>query len=339
MNEMIPTVSVIMPVYNGAEFLAESIESILNQTFTDLEFIIINDGSTDNTEEIICTYTDPRIRYIRNEQNLQLIRTLNKGLNLARGKYMARMDADDIAQTDRLEKQVAFMEQNQDIGICGSWFESFGSSNNPVRYPEDDFSIRYTALFQCPFCHPTVVIRSSLIRQNDLKYDLNYPHAEDYEFWLRASRLTRLANLPHHLLRYRQHEMSISKIESETQNAHSVAIRRLFFNEAGLAVADVELDLFRMMNYQYNQFTLDQIERIGFLLCDLIEACKVSGYLEHSRLTELLSEKWYHLCTNHSHLGKGVRNLFWNINLLSKRYFGTSTAMKFFIKTAFSHTS
>ena len=107
-----PLVSVLMAVYNGEKYLLEAIESILNQTYTNFEFLIINDGSTDSTEEIILSYSDQRIRYIKNEQNLKLIASLNKGLDLAKGKYIARMDADDISLPDRLEKQVNFLERN-----------------------------------------------------------------------------------------------------------------------------------------------------------------------------------------------------------------------------------
>ena len=120
------TVTVLMPVYNGEMYLREAIDSILHQTFTDFEFLIINDGSTDNSETIILSYDDSRIRYEKNDSNLKLIATLNKGIELAKGKYIVRMDADDISIPDRIEKQVAFLEKNPDVGICGSWFTAFG---------------------------------------------------------------------------------------------------------------------------------------------------------------------------------------------------------------------
>lgn len=329
-----PTVSVLMPVYNAGSFLQSAIDSILFQSFNDFEFIIINDGSSDESEMIIQSYDDPRIRYIKNESNLRLIRTLNKGLAMATGEFIARMDADDIAEPDRLEKQISFMKDNPNIGVCGSWFQSFGLAENPVKYPTDDFSIRYTSLYQCPFCHPTVILRTNVIRKNQLEYSMDFPHAEDYEFWLRTSRVTQMANVPHYLLKYRQHESSISKVESQTQDSHSLRIRRMFFLEAGLSVTDEELDLFRNLNYQYNQFDIPNLERIGMLLCDIIEACRLSGYLESGRLTELLSDKWYHLCTNHSRYGNVVWKLFWSIPLLSSKFKGSPDSVRFLAKVA-----
>src|ERR1017187_7276972 len=121
-----PYITVLMPVYNAAPFLREAIDSILNQTFKNFELLIINDGSTDNCEEIILTYKDPRIRYIKNETNIKLISTLNKGIKLSKGKYIVRMDADDISFPDRIEKQVNYMETNPAIALCGTWFSSFG---------------------------------------------------------------------------------------------------------------------------------------------------------------------------------------------------------------------
>ena len=115
-----PLISVILPAYNAERFLEEAIDSILAQTYKNFELIVLNDGSTDRTEEIILSYNDPRIRYIKNESNLKLIKTLNKGIALARGKYIARMDADDISLPTRFEKEIEFMEIHPDIGVCSS---------------------------------------------------------------------------------------------------------------------------------------------------------------------------------------------------------------------------
>jgi len=118
-----PQLTVLMPVYNGGPFLRSAIESILNQDFSDFDFLIIDDGSTDGSHEIAASYADPRIRLESNGRNLGLIATLNRGLDLARGTYVARMDADDIAFPDRLSKQLTFMEAHPEIGLCGTWYE------------------------------------------------------------------------------------------------------------------------------------------------------------------------------------------------------------------------
>ena len=128
MIESSPIVTVLMPVYNAEKYLAEAINSILNQTFTNYELLIINDGSTDKSEEIILKYSDKRIRYIKNDKNIRLVATLNKGIELAKGKYIARMDADDISVPTRLEKQITLLENNEDIGVCGSFLYVFGEN-------------------------------------------------------------------------------------------------------------------------------------------------------------------------------------------------------------------
>jgi len=314
-----PIVTVLMPVYNAEKYLAEAIESVLGQTFKDFEFLIINDGSTDTSADIINGYSDDRIRYVDNGENMALISTLNKGIALAKGKYIARMDADDICEPHRLETQLSFMEANPGFGVCGSWFQSIGRPGNSIaEYPTTDFLIRYTALYQCPFCHPTVVLRTSVLKEHNLLYSKDYPHAEDYEFWLQLSRVTKMANIPESLLKYRQHDSNISKTQSATQINFSKKIRGLYFKEAGIVVKDEELDLFRRLNYQDASFTLEEIKIIGLLLKALIAGTNTSGYLPLNSLLALLEEKWLHLCLNHCRYGSAIWQIYKNHTLSNK---------------------
>ena len=157
-----PRISVLMPAYNSEQYVAESIESILNQTFTDFEFIIINDGSTDNTAKIIDEYAkrDERIKFVNNSKNKGLIGVLNEGLNLARGEYIARMDSDDISLPTRFERQIAYMELHPKCGVLGTWFQMFGNASNIVRHPK---RINLLNLLRDQHVgHPTVMIRKSV---------------------------------------------------------------------------------------------------------------------------------------------------------------------------------
>jgi len=205
MNEHKPFVTVLMPVFNGEKYLNEAIESILNQTYTNFEFLIINDGSTDSTEDIILSYTDSRIRYIKNETNIQLIASLNKGIQLSNGKYIARMDADDMSLPHRLEKQVQFMEANTEVGICGSWVQKFGQRNEIVRYPETHDEISVSLLFYSSISHPASIWRTELFRKYSLIFKSDYLYAEDYKLWADAFRIMRLYNIQEILLKYRLH--------------------------------------------------------------------------------------------------------------------------------------
>ncbi|MFN5442865.1 MAG: glycosyltransferase family 2 protein, partial [Crocinitomicaceae bacterium] len=170
-----PDVSVVMPVYNGEQYLKEAIESILSQTYVNFEFIIINDGSEDNSEEIILSYNDPRIVYIKNLENLKLIKTLNIGFSKAKGKYIARMDADDISLPRRLEKQVDYLERNPDIGVLGTGVFLKGEKEiSKLLYHTDDKSLRFALAFYCPFIHPSVVLRKAVLDHLPIIFDGNY---------------------------------------------------------------------------------------------------------------------------------------------------------------------
>lgn len=206
-----------MPVYNGEKYLHEALDSILGQTYTDFELIIINDGSSDKTEKIILEYTkrDARIKYIQNEVNLGLVPTLNKGLGIARGDYIARMDADDICHPERLQKQIDFMKKNPNIMICGTSYKSIGAKNNTHILPEKHEEIKVGQLFGPCICHPSVFIRSSFLKKADLRYYPDTFPAEDYKLWVLAAKVGQLHNLQEVLLYYREHAAQIS-----TENKH-----------------------------------------------------------------------------------------------------------------------
>lgn len=204
-------VTVLMPVYNAEQYLREAIESILGQTHRDFEFLIIDDGSTDQSGAIINSYYDPRIRAVPNGNNFGLIYTLNRGLDLAQGELIARMDADDISQPERLARQVAFLNNHVNVGVCGSWIEWFMGRELIDQFPVNDREIKQNLPYRCPFAHPAVMLRAAVLRRYRLRYDPCYPHAEDYELWTRLASLTDFANLPEVLLKYRIHPGQICR--------------------------------------------------------------------------------------------------------------------------------
>lgn len=197
-----------MAVYNGEKYLEKSIESILKQTFSDFEFIIIDDCSTDRSAEIIKSYLDPRIVYQRNDANLGLAGALNRGLDLARGEFIARMDADDISRPDRLEKQYHFLKKHPAVGLCGTWIKII-SSGQIWKTPPDRL-IAPSLLFNTPFFHPTMMFRLDIFRQNKLAYDETCRKSQDYELWLRAIKHLAPANLKEPLVDYRVTDEQIS---------------------------------------------------------------------------------------------------------------------------------
>lgn len=212
-NFTTPLVSVIMPVYNGERFLREAIDSILNQTYYNFELIIINDGSIDRSEETILSYTDSRIRYLVNEKNSGICVTLNKGLDVAKGKYVARLDCDDIAMPERFAKQVVFLEQHPEIGVLGSDIVTFGEGQNDryFDFVHDKEGCKAGLVFASCFAHPAVMLRTSVIREHNLHYDDAYRGLEDFELWYRISHYTDLTNLPEALTRYRKHPAQVTQ--------------------------------------------------------------------------------------------------------------------------------
>lgn len=220
-----PAVSVLMPVYNGDRYLGEAIESILNQSFTDFEYIIVEDGSSDNTPSILKDYAaqDSRIVLINNEQNLGLPKSLNKGLSYARGRYVARMDADDISLPERLKTQIEFMEKHPNIGALGTAVRRIDSEGRPIKtmvLPTHHGVILWRLCFGTPFVHPTMLIRRELLTKVN-GYDVDFANAQDRELWQRLSAASRLANLPDVHLLYRDHLEGVSKKHAERRRHFS----------------------------------------------------------------------------------------------------------------------
>lgn len=313
----LPLVTVLMPVYNAEEFVGTALQSILNQTYENFELLVIDDGSTDRSAEIIKALGDSRIRYIKNDINLKLITTLNKGIKLANGKYIARLDADDIAEKTRLQEQVEFMEANPTVGLSGTWYTAFGSKNSTVKNPTSNQDIRYMMLYQCAIIHPSTIFRTLVIRDNNLFYNMDYPHAEDYELWCRFAEVSDLANIPSVLLRYRLHESNISKLENSTQVANTLRIKTELFEKVGVKVSNSDLLLFERLNHHVVNFTTPELIQLGQLISSLILANSNSKYVSPNYLTPLLKHKWYETCTNHSYLGWKSWQTYWGQSDLS----------------------
>ncbi|WP_417427759.1 glycosyltransferase family 2 protein [Halpernia sp.] len=288
----IPAISVVMPVYNGEKFLAEAIESILNQTFRDFELLLINDGSTDKTEDIILFYKDSRIIYIKNEQNLGLIKTLNKGLDLSHGEFIARMDQDDISNPTRFEKQIKVFENNPKIGVCGTWFTLFGDNREKriINHPESSEDIKISLLGYCVIGHPTVMFRREII--GNLRYDNGYKAAEDFEYWTRLSRITDFYNIPESLLNYRFHQTNISLLDNELQllNSKKIIGNQLYY--LGFEVDENIIRLCKILfsNQLFNLSTIDLMKVIIFAK-EIVEKNRYKEFYNQKKLEDFISKK------------------------------------------------
>lgn len=206
-----------MPVYNSQNYISQSIESILNQTYRNFELIIVNDGSTDDSVNIIKKYKDPRIVLVDRKINKGLVFSLNEGISLTKGNFIARMDSDDISTNDRFELQLDFLKKNPDIDVCGSFCQCIGLSKKILTYGLSPEEVKNNMMLYCDLAHPTVMMRRSVIYKYNL-YNQLYLYAEDYELWCRLLRKEiQIANIPKILLFYRVSNVHISYIHSRKQ--------------------------------------------------------------------------------------------------------------------------
>lgn len=212
-----PLVSILLPVYNGAPYLEDAIQSILSQTYSNFECIIIDDGSTDESSSIIEKIRDPRIR-VYNQANQGLAATLNRAIELAKGEYLARQDQDDISLPERFEKQIAFLESHPDYGMVGTWASIWEGNKETERkhmHPTETLILKFELLFNNPFVHSSMMIRRSVFKKVGLySTDKSRQPPEDYELWSRIAREYKIANIPELLHIYREAPQSMSRVGS-----------------------------------------------------------------------------------------------------------------------------
>jgi glycosyltransferase involved in cell wall biosynthesis len=299
----LPYISVIMPVFNADKYLKDAIESILNQTYKNFEFLIINDGSTDRSGDIIKSYSDPRIVYIINEQNRGFTYSLNLGLNLAKGEFLARMDADDISDPTRFEKQASILDKNPEIGVCGAFAKFFGIINVKVPLPTTDKAIKTRMLFGNPIIHSSVMMRSALVKEHNIQYDVNNYLTEDYELWMRLGKITKLYNLKEYLIKYRVHDTSVSRTKEELQqcNANKVSIQALEFY-LNIIPTETEIDLHKTLlnrtsKQQYDDKLLTAWAR------KLVSQNKILETLDMLELKKSITDNWFSYLYHHKNNG------------------------------------
>lgn len=291
-----PRVTVLMPVYNSERYLRKSIESILGQTFTDFEFLIINDGSTDNSARIIQSYSDPRICFVNNDTNLGVTVTLNKGLVNAQGEYVARMDADDISRPERLALQVDFMDANLQVGVCGSWVQYFPSSGI-WKLPRESEEIRCWLFHTVGVAHPSVMMRRQLFAECGLLYDPRYRYAQDYELWSRAIRSMDFANIQKVLLDYRVSPEQICATRGTEQLMAVAPLRLQRVRELGIDPTPDQQQLHEIIMNGVVPTELLQLDRAEQWLMQLESANRETGMYPAHYFSRRLLDIWFSICT------------------------------------------
>lgn len=285
-------ISVIMPAYNAEKYIGEAIESILNQSFTDFEFIIVNDGSTDNTKDIILSYSDPRVVYLENEKNSGIVVTLNKGIDNATGEYIARMDSDDISLPTRFEKQIDFMENHPEIGVLGTAIKTFGEDiqGQIINFNTAPNRLKADLLFSTNIAHPSVMLRKSVIDEYNIRYDLEYAGVEDFLMWWNLSQKTQIATLSEVLLNYRIHKSQITHVKGEK---HRVLIEKMLTRRLSdmhyTPTTQGRIALLQYCLADYNKFSLDTLRDFIDILSDIIKQNKSTTFFDTKSLQTVCS--------------------------------------------------
>jgi glycosyltransferase involved in cell wall biosynthesis len=295
-----PIISVVLPVHNAGLYVRDSIKSVLNQTFSDFELIIINDGSTDCSEEVILDFTDKRIKYIKNEVNLKLIETLNLGLSIAKGKYICRIDSDDIMAPTRLEKQLFFLERNSNYILVGSFVKIIKDgiiTNQILGYKRNHDDLAFEMCFHNPIIHPTVMFRYNKQIKNQFFFDPKFIHAEDYEFWTRLVKHGFFHNLEEPLTYYRIHKDQISTIYTEFQKKQMDTIRLAYFKKTYPSYTNQEINF---ILFETDLFDFDKKYKI---LLNFYFSKEITGEYKQREIL------------------KRIRNLFLNANQIPIKLF------------------
>ncbi len=305
-----PKVTVLMPVYNCESYLGEALGSILSQSHRDLELLAIDDGSNDRSAEMLAACRDPRLRVHRHEKNRGIIATLNEGLDLAEGEYVARMDGDDVAFPERLARQVAYLDAHPDVAVLGGEVVNMGTDTHTWRVPRDPASVRARLFFSSALAHAAVMLRHDFLRREGLRYDPAYLHAEDYALWVAVADRGQVANLPKKVLRVRMHPASTSHRNAEEQRRTVRRIRAEQLAKIGIAAAEPDLDLHGALADGVSAGTVEFLDRADAWLLGLVAAGRALGPEVERALAGEAAFRWGRICRRSCRLGLAALRRF-----------------------------
>jgi glycosyltransferase involved in cell wall biosynthesis len=294
---MVPKITVLMAVHNGGLFLQQAVESILRQSFHDFEFLIVDDASSDDSIMNLAVFQDERIRLLKNKKQLGLSRSLNIGLEAARGKYIARMDHDDASAPHRLKIQHDFMETHSTIDVLGSWAKTVGLRQEQTwRYPKKDEDIRSEFLFNSVLVHGSVMLRRATFDRYKLRYADKVARAQDYELWTRAADWVSFANIPRVLIRYRIHPHQVGRTQSVEQQVTADMVRGGEIRKLGLRPTAEELRLHNNAARWVFPKTRAGLQELEAWFLKLVTQNRVCRRYKTDPLKQSLENRWWAAC-------------------------------------------
>ena len=286
---MHPQISVIMSVYNEEAYLPESMGSILSQTEEDFEVIVIDDCSADRSAEIIESYHDPRIRLIRSEENRGLTKNLNTALEYCRGRYIARMDGDDISLPKRFAHQMAYMDAHPDLMLTGTQTQTFGAQNMVWRLSDDSKDLRIRMLLRPVLAHPTFMMRRELIFEHGFRYDESFRSAQDYDFAQRVSERFDIGIVPEVLLRYRTHGKQISSVSGGLQRSNADRVRERQLERLGLTLDETQRDVYGRWAREEDMNDMSSIDTAEGIIDTICRSGNAASLYKYDRIYPVLT--------------------------------------------------
>lgn len=306
-----PLVSVLMPVYNASAYLIESMSSIINQTYNHLEIIIVDDGCTDDSMDIVHSFYDKRVKLIRNSKNIGLAASLNKAIRLAQGKYLARMDADDIAFPMRFEKQVNFLEHHSEVDVLGTAMQYLGHSSYLNFFPEHHEACKSFLVFNVCFGHPSVMIRSDVFSSGDNFYREEYKqYSEEFDLWCRLAEQFRFHNLQEVLMYYRTFPPSIKGEAESFRKRNSAEVRRNYLTQRFKHFTEKEFAIHLKASQMDPMESLIDVKQFDEWFSKLLTWNRQYDFFENEEFEKQLAQRFFEICYHHSHLGLGAAKLF-----------------------------
>jgi glycosyltransferase involved in cell wall biosynthesis len=288
----LPTVSVIMPIYNAEKYLNEAIDSVLNQTYSDFELILLNDKSTDSSKAIIESYLakDSRIVFIDKETNVGPANLRNEGFDLARGSFIALLDADDIAEPTRFEKQITILKNNSEIGVCGTWFTTFGDKEKSkvIQHPENHNQIKVNFLIDCTIGNSTAFFRKDIL--GDIRYDKEYVPVEDYHLWSRLIVKTQFHIIQEALVYYRIHDSNISQTKIDNVKRSNRRIKIELLKQFGIEEDNLKISSYIQLIEGQKGLNFEEINWISKCNNHLINQNQILRNFDATLLEEMLQK-------------------------------------------------
>lgn len=306
-----------MSAYNAERFVGEAVQSVLRQTFDDFEFLIFDDKSTDATLRALRSYRDRRIHLVENRENRGLTKNLISGMEMARGEFVARMDADDICMPARLATQVSYMDQHPEISVLGSAVVFFTEEGKEfvAHQPLEHEEIKCALLYGFTMLHPSVMFRRAALERHGLNYDPVFPVSQDHDLWTRAIRKVRFANLHEPLLRMREHDQKIGRNAKRRQQDLSNMVRQRQLEELGIAVAADELTVFGDHETPPRHWTSKEVGTFETLLRRVFAANLTARLFDQEILVRMGSERFRETCRQLLIVGNSAGRFYWHSTL------------------------